>query len=131
MMLVQLVNGRLVSIANRVEQFFGLTFQLLKIGAYRKVTIVKLLRHTDLLYGQARSPQHGRKRRFVRTRIWNSLRWTRSSPRTGGVLHAEKECTRRSMAHYGVPSAPVFRVYNSDSLFLRFFVSSLIFEVQR
>src|SRR6478672_5806574 len=76
------------------KEIFRLMAELFEVRADGEMTIVELPWHNGPPLGHARGPLRRAKRRFVRTLICRkSLRWTLSSPRTGGVLYADGEYT--------------------------------------
>jgi hypothetical protein len=88
-----------------MQKIFCLVSELFEIGTNRKVTIVELLRHTDLLRSCPGSAARA-KRRFVPNLDFGiHFRWTQSSPRTGGVLYAEAEYTPTYAKRFAIESS--------------------------
>src|SRR5579862_3512151 len=96
MMLAQLCHCDWISLQNCAQQILSLMFKLIEVGVNRKVTIVKLLRHDGPpSWSCPGSAAAGEKEVRENLEFNKSLRWTRSYPRTGGVLHAGSEYTAR------------------------------------
>src|SRR5437899_12039935 len=102
-MSLQLCQRGRFTLLDGAEQVVGLVFELFKVRADGKVTICKLtvFRLTSCHDGPPWVVVPvvrclGRKEIRNERLLFKSLRWTRSSPRTGGVLYANASIPRTS-----------------------------------